>query len=344
MLFGETPVAAAEGAILAHTLRARGRTLKKGTVLDAEGLRALADAGFATVVTARLEEGDLSEDEAAAALGEALVSESVIASRVSTGRCNLTAAAHGVLEVDKPAIDLANHASEAITVSTIPPFAVVGQGDLVATVKIIPFGVAGMAVRAAANALSAGGRAIRVAPFRGTPVGLLQTRLPGTKDRVLDKTVGTTEARLSALGSPLKREIRCDHDPESVARGLACLRESGCELIIVIGASAIADRRDVVPSAIVHLGGTVRHLGMPVDPGNLTLLADLEGVPVLGFPGSARSPRLHGCDWVLQRLLAGMDVTGEDIMGMGVGGLLKEIPGRPMPRAKAVQAEDGDGD
>ena len=342
MLFGETPVATAEGAILVHTLRAGDRTLKKGSFLDADAVRALADAGFASVVTARLEPGDLSENEAAAAVGAALVSETVRSSRVSTGRCNLSAVVHGVVQIDRAAIDRANRVCEDVTLSTVQPFTVVEADDLVATVKIIPFGVAGAAVNAVAEALVGEHPAISVAPFRGIPVGLLQTRLPGTMDRVLEKTVVTTEGRVTALGSPLAREIRCDHDREAIARGLQKLRDAGCGLIIVIGASAIVDRRDVVPTAIESLGGTIRHLGMPVDPGNLTLLADWEGLPVLGFPGSARSPRLHGCDWVLQRLLAGIQVTGEDIMGMGVGGLLKEMPGRPMPRMKAVQADAAD--
>jgi molybdenum cofactor cytidylyltransferase len=75
---------------------------------------------------------------------------------------------------------------------------------------------------------------------------------------------------------------------------------------------------------------------MPVDPGNLMLLARLGPMRVLGLPGSARSPRFHGFDWVLQRLHAGLDVTGADLMHMGVGGLLKEIPSRPLPRAAAA--------
>ena len=76
-----------------------------------------------------------------------------------------------------------------------------------------------------------------------------------------------------------------------------------------------------------------RHLGMPVDPGNLLMLADVERRPhVLGAPGCARSPKENGFDWVLERLLAGLDVGPDDITAMGVGGLLMEIGTRPQPR------------
>jgi molybdenum cofactor cytidylyltransferase len=110
----------------------------------------------------------------------------------------------------------------------------------------------------------------------------------------------------------------------------------GAELVIVFGASAIADRRDVIPAAISGIGGSIEHFGMPVDPGNLLLIGNAGGVPVLGAPGCARSPVENGFDWVLMRLLAGLKVTRADLTGMGVGGLLMEIVTRPQPRASLV--------
>jgi molybdenum cofactor cytidylyltransferase len=106
----------------------------------------------------------------------------------------------------------------------------------------------------------------------------------------------------------------------------------GAELVLVFGASAIADRRDVIPAAIENVGGVVEHFGMPVDPGNLMLIGNANNVPVLGAPGCARSPKENGFDWVLMRLLAGLKVTRADVTGMGVGGLLMEIVTRPQPR------------
>ena len=111
----------------------------------------------------------------------------------------------------------------------------------------------------------------------------------------------------------------------------------GCDMLLIAGASAITDRRDVLPAAIERRGRHVEHFGMPVDPGNLLLLARLDGRPVLGLPGCCRSPKLNGFDWVLERLAAGLEVTGRDIMGMGVGGLLTEIPSRPQPRESRAQ-------
>jgi molybdenum cofactor cytidylyltransferase len=107
----------------------------------------------------------------------------------------------------------------------------------------------------------------------------------------------------------------------------------GAELVIVFGASAIADRRDVIPAAVEAVGGAIEHFGMPVDPGNLLLVASARGRPVIGAPGCARSPKENGFDWVLVRLLCGLPVRRGDLTAMGVGGLLMEIVTRPQPRA-----------
>ena len=112
------------------------------------------------------------------------------------------------------------------------------------------------------------------------------------------------------------------------------------DLLVLFGASAISDDEDVIPSAIRKAGGDVTSFGMPVDPGNLLLLAKLGDKPVLGAPGCARSPAENGFDWVLQRMLADFDVERKDIVGLGVGGLLMETGSRPHSRIKAAETSE----
>ena len=119
--------------------------------------------------------------------------------------------------------------------------------------------------------------------------------------------------------------------PEAVADAIKDLLAAS-DMAIVFGASAMCDFDDVIPAAIRAAGGEVIRAGMPVDPGNLMVLGRIGGKTVIGAPGCARSPKENGFDWVLDRLLAGIDVTGRDIAGMGVGGLLMEIASRPQPR------------
>ena len=98
----------------------------------------------------------------------------------------------------------------------------------------------------------------------------------------------------------------CRTSEAPLARALDEVLKHGAELVIVFGASAIADRRDVIPAALEAIGGRIEHFGMPVDPGNLLLIGTATGHPVLGAPGCARSPKENGFDWVLMRLLAGL--------------------------------------
>jgi molybdenum cofactor cytidylyltransferase len=71
-----------------------------------------------------------------------------------------------------------------------------------------------------------------------------------------------------------------------------------------------------------------------VDPGNLLMIAYLGDVPLLGAPGCARSRKVNIVDWVLPRLLAGDRLTRRDILTLGHGGLLEDVPERPMSRDK----------
>ncbi len=336
MFFGPLPLREAEGAILAHSVRRGAVSFKKGRILSAEDVAALRDAGLTSVTAARPGPDDVGEDAAAARIAAALRGQGVTVGAAFTGRVNLFAEAAGLFLPDAERIDALNQIDESVTVATLPAFAAVEAGQMVATVKIIPFAAPRAAVEGAEVEASAGQPALRVAPFRPLTAALIQTRLPGVKDSVLDKTVAVTRERLEALNARLVRDSRCYHGEAALADAIAAAGR--VDLLLVAGASAITDRRDVLPAGIERAGGVIDHFGMPVDPGNLLLLARIGDTAVLGLPGCARSPKLNGFDWVLQRIAAGIPVERRDVMRMGVGGLLAEIPSRPLPRAGTAAA------
>lgn len=334
----------AEGAILAHGVTVNGRSFKKGRILGAEDIAALTSAGHETVIAARLEAGDIPEDEAAETIAKAARGDGVRCAAPFTGRCNLYAEAHGVALIDDSRLDEINLIDESLTIATVAPFELVEPGQMLATIKIIPFSAPKDVISAAEKIAERDERLVRVAELKEKPVGLVLTRLPNTKESILDKSLGTTRNRLAHLGSWLAGEVRCDHTEEAVASAVADLLARGCNPILLFGASANVDRRDVVPAGIVRAGGEVDHFGMPVDPGNLLLLAHHGDVPVVGLPGCARSPKENGFDWVLWRLLADVPVNREDVMRMGAGGLLKEITTRPQSRTGKTGEEPVPGD
>ena len=333
MKFGMMPLGEAEGAVLAHSVRHSGGVFKKGRLLSSDDIAQLSEAGLTQVMAARLEPGDVAEDEAAAALAAAVGGAHTVIAEPFTGRANIYADAHGLALIDVAAIDAINRIDESLTIATAAGFQVVEPRQMLATVKVIPFAVHESVLDRAVELCSAE-TPVRVVPFEPRDVGLVLTELPQTKPQILDKSIQAIDARLMALGSTLGEVARCAHDVDAVADAVKTVRDQGCGPILVFGASAIVDRGDVIPAGLEAAGGEVVHLGMPVDPGNLMMLGRLEGTTVIGVPSCARSPKVNGFDWVLERVLAGVPVGRDDVMGMGAGGLLKEIPSRPSPRGR----------
>jgi molybdenum cofactor cytidylyltransferase len=330
MKFGPVAVSDAAGAVLAHSMGG----CKKGRVLTAADIAALTAAGIQDVVVVRLDADDVPENEAALAIARAVAGPGLAVQEAFTGRVNLHAQASGLLTLDVERVNRLNGVHESMTLATLAPFAVMEPRQMAATVKIIPFAVKRQLLAQAIDA--AGDRPLMsLAAFTPHRIGLAVTEIAGGKASLVAKSQSAMRQRVQALGSALDDVIICPHDASSVAAAIAELRRRGCSPILLFGASAIVDRDDVIPAAVVRAGGEVTHLGMPVDPGNLMMLARLGDAPVIGVPSCARSPKENGFDWVLQRLLAGLKVKAADVMAMGTGGLLAEIVTRPSPRSAA---------
>ncbi len=335
MKFGPLSLEDAEGGVAVHSVRAKDVLVRKGTKIGRAEIEALSKAGIREIVVAKLEPGDVSEDEAAGALAKKIAGEGVRIDPAFTGRSNLHAEHAGVLVIDRAAVDRLNRVDEAVTVATLPEFKAVQEGEMIGTVKIIPFAIP-QAVHAAA--LASASNMLRIVPYAIKNVGVISTTLPGLAPKVIEKTVRVTEARLTPSGAKLASELRVAHETAALKKAIADSIAKKTEMVIVFGASAIADRRDVIPAAIEQAGGKIEHFGMPVDPGNLMLIGSVGGVPVIGAPGCARSPKENGFDWLLTRMLAKLPVRSEDITGLGVGGLLMEIVTRPQPRDLPVES------
>lgn len=333
MKFGPVPVAEAEGAVLAHSQSAARPDgtpyrLAKGTRLTAAHRRDLAAMGLTEVTVALLDADDVPEDEAAKRLAEALLGTAgdplLEATVPKTGRVNLRATAAGVVGLSAECINAANLINPGITIATVAPFAKLGAGNLAATIKIIPYAVPKAALDQACDAAR---RAIMLHGPQVQRASLIETLVEGTTPS--DKGRQVTQARLAHFGVELTERTLVPHTIPALSEAL---NAAVGEILLILTASATSDSGDTAPEALRQAGGTVDHYGMPVDPGNLLFLGQLGEKPVIGLPGCARSPALNGADWVLDRILCGVPVTAQDIMGMGVGGLLKEIPQRPRPR------------
>jgi molybdenum cofactor cytidylyltransferase len=324
MHFGPVPLSDAVGAILAHSVPLPGGRLRKGCTIGPEEMATLRDLGLSEVIVARLDADDLHEDAAAMAIAQALVPNPSAAglrlTAVGTGRVNIHADVIGVAEVLADRVEALNAVDPMITLATVPRWQRMAQDEMVATVKIIAYGVAGAAVQAAC---AAGAGALRMRPVALSRSLLIQT---ATNADDGEKGHRAIQKRLQAMRVALLDKRVVPHREADLAAALT--ETTGADLILILTASATSDLHDVAPQAVRRAGGTVERFGMPVDPGNLLFLGNLRGAPVIGLPGCARSPALNGADWVMERVICGVPVTSADIAAMGVGGLLKEIPQR----------------
>ena len=339
MKFGKIPLDQAAGTILAHSTRLTGRIFKKGHILAPEDIVVLQNSGITGVIAARLESDDILEDEAASRISNAIAGLNIKIGNAFTGRCNLIADADGLINYDKVRLDELNLIDQSITVATLPPYTVVTPRQLIATIKIIPLAVPNNVLNKAEKIAGSVAPIISVSPFQKKRVGLIMSRLPGMKESILDNTLKTVSARVATYGSDITHEIRVNHDQEEVKRAIENM-SSLCDILLIFGASAVVDRHDVLPAAVESAGGSVDHFGMPVDPGNLLFIGQRGDLPIVGMPGCARSPKLNGFDWVLWRLLANIEVSPQDIMLMGSGGLLKEINERGQLRQNSNGANE----
>jgi molybdenum cofactor cytidylyltransferase len=324
MRFGPVPLDEAEGAILAHSVALADGRLRKGVRLGPEEITVLRKLGQTEVIAARLGAGDMHEDEAARAVAEALapnpVAAGLVLKAVGTGRVNIHAGVTGLAEVLADRIDALNSVDPMITLATVPRWQRLAQGEMVATVKVIAYGVDRSSVEAACLA---GAKALRMRPVTLARAALIQTVTDADDS---EKGRRAIQKRLDALGVALQQKRVVPHRQADIAAALSSV--SGVDLILILTASATSDPHDLAPEAVRQAGGKVDRFGMPVDPGNLLFLGSVGTVPVIGLPGCAKSPALNGADWVMERLICGVSVTAADIAGMGVGGLLKEIPAR----------------
>ena len=327
MKFGPVPLAQAQGAILAHSVGVPGGRLRKGRVLEAADLEALGRASLSSVVVARLEPGDVAENAAAARLAEALIPDPVAAhvtlSAAFTGRVNVLASGPGVALLDAARIQAVNAVHPMITIATVHAYQQMQTRGMLATLKIISYAVPGGALKAACDAAQG---ALRLAPPTRRSVALIISEIPGGPGAKGQEAIA---GRLAALDADLSELIMVPHEAPALADAI---QQTQSEVVLILTGSATSDPEDVAPAALRLAGGEVERFGMPVDPGNLLFIGDHQSRPVIGLPGCARSPALNGADWVLSRVLCGIPVRDSDIAGMGVGGLLKEIPSRPQPR------------
>ena len=336
MKFKPVPLSHAKGKILGHNIAAANgqRLLRKGKPLTDADLESLRALGRVSVYVAQMEEDDVAENTAARRVAEAICGPGLRITGVASGRANLLANEMGILRIDVERLARLNEC-DGITLATLLNHSPVHPKQIVATVKIIPYAVPESVVSEAEAIATGGGPIVRVDALPSRSVGMILSGSTSIHQRLLSD-FDPLRVRIEKLGSALDRTDFVALDEEADEAELADMLSEqlsdGIRLILLAGETAIMDAHDIVPRAVARAGGTVESVGAPVDPGNLLMLAYINDVPIVGAPGCARSKKVNIVDWILPRLLAGDKLTRRDIIALGHGGLLQDVPERGAPR------------
>ncbi len=327
MFFGEVKTQEAEGAILAHSVNQPNLKIKKGAWLTANDIAALQAQGIEQITVARLEMGDVHEDDAARAVGTHLASAQILAHEPFAGRVNLFAKADGLLDYDENTLRELNLIDEALTIAMLRPFSRVRKGQMIATIKIIPYAIDRAAIEACAGKASA--LRIEIHSFKHKSATLILSHTPNMKPSLLTKGEDVVRQRLLPIGADIQTVRSVPHQTDEISQAIL---QSKDDLVLILTASATSDRRDIAPQALINAGGSVERFGIPVDPGNLLFFGNYKEKTVIGLPGCVRAPVMNGADLVLEKIMADIETSDNDFADMSIGGLLKELPTRPQPR------------
>jgi molybdenum cofactor cytidylyltransferase len=347
MKFGPVPIESAEGQILGHNVAGSDgkRVLRKGRSLTLEDIQLLRGIGRQMVYVASLEEGDVEEDEAARRIVMAVAGAGIRLTAASAGRVNLLAEAPGVLRLDLTMLHQINSV-EGVTLASRPANLPVSARQIAATLKVIPYGLPERVIQKIEELRQDNREAIWIDKLEPKRVGFIFSGSPEAQPRILNDFDAPLRERVEGLGSSVA-VVQCialedERGEEALADLFASMARDQVDLIILAGETAIMDRHDIAPRAVERAGGRVECVGVPVDPGNLLMIAYQDRVPILGAPGCARSRKTNVIDWVLPRLLVGEILGKEDLIQMANGGLLEDTPLRPRPRSEGENRQDNE--
>ncbi len=331
--------AALVGKVLCHDVRDNADKFvgRKGERVDAGLAERLLECDWEELHLLELEPGDLHEEEAGARLSKAVVGDGVQVKGYSGGQWALVATRRGLLQVRTGPLAEVN-AFEGISVFTLFDGQPVEAGETMAKAKVTPLVIASATVADVERVARSAEGLLAVRPFKPLVIGAVARERLDERQR--QRFESALKEKIDWFGSRLFPVRFAGATPQSVAKELQGLRDSGAELLIVAGASAL-DPLDPVFAALELVGARMERHGSPAHPGSLLWVARWDGAPVVGMPTCGMFSQATTFDLVLPRMLVGETIGNVEIAALGHGGLLsREMAFRfPPYRATAPRGE-----
>jgi len=317
------PVQEAIGMVLCHDMtkivpgESKGPAFKKGHVISEEDIPTLLEIGKEHIYVLNMEKDCIHEDEAAIRISKAAVGPGITLSEVSEGRINFEASS-GLLHVNVEALNRINSIEEVV-LATIHDGQQVIESQPVAGTRVVPLVIKEEKIQQVEEICAEYGYVVGIKPLKHHNVGLVTTGSEVFHGRIKDKFGPVIRNKFDKLGSTVMDQRLTSDDPNMTRDAILAFIAEGAEMVVVTGGMSV-DPDDQTPTAIRATGAEVITYGSPTFPGVMFMIADLNGVPILGLPGCVMYYRASIFDLIVPRLLAGNIITREDIVTMGHGG------------------------
>ena len=313
----------AVGMTLCHDITAmrdgfKGAAFKRGHVIRESDIEELLNLGKQTVFIWEENAGELHEEDCARRMAAMAQVEGAHYTEPSEGKVLLMADRRGMLRVDTELLRKINSIGD-LTISTLPDHYPVEPGARLASMRIVPL-VTKETQIIEAETLCRDRALLRLLPYRAHKVGVVITGSEIYTGRIKDKFEPVVRKKMETYPAEIIGVTICDDDLSMIVDAAKAHLAAGADFLIFTGGMSV-DPDDLTPTAIRQLGAEIVTHGVPSQPGNMTLVAYLGGVPVLGVPGAAISLPTTIFDVLLPQIFAGERLTKEDLIRLGDGGL-----------------------
>jgi molybdenum cofactor synthesis domain-containing protein len=297
----------------------KGRAFKKGHHITPDDVPKLKELGKDRVYVLNLSDGYLHENEAAERIARAIAGPHVTFTEPDQGKVELKAMEKGLLKIDAALLQQLNELPD-ITIATLHTNQQANAGKTVAGTRIIPLFTAEENILRLEELCRNNPPLVSLKPFQALRIGVITTGNEIFYGRIPDGFGPVIKDKFEALGSTVFRQIVAPDQVSAIVDAINALLEENAEMIVLTGGMSV-DPDDLTPASIRASGARVISYGAPTYPGAMFMLAELNGVPILGLPGCAMYHKATIVELVVPRLLAGEEVTREDIIAFGHGGL-----------------------
>lgn len=316
-------VEAAIGLTLCHDITAmrdgfKGAAFRRGHIITEEDVPKLLDLGKRTVFIWEENAGELHEEDCARRLAAMAPVEGAHYTEPSEGKVLLMADTRGMLRVDTELLRAINAIGD-ITISTLPDHYPVEAGARLASMRIVPL-VTQETQIIQAETLCREKKLLELKPYQPRKLGVVITGSEIYTGRIQDKFQPVIRAKMKQYPCEILGVTICDDSLDMIVDAARAHLAAGADFLIFTGGMSV-DPDDLTPTAIRQLGAEIITHGLPAQPGNMTLVAYLGDVPILGIPGAAISLPTTMFDVLLPQIFAGDRFTKQELINLGDGGL-----------------------